>query len=144
MSGQVAYGNPDWEDFIQTVMQEACQGLGVDIAASQPGCHLKKALLSEGGGEGPYVNSTTLRRSIPLTHLKLSQTQVDECVKSLSSEALHSTTLLCSLPDGGVFAKLLTSLPSVCDGGALHVEHLGMEVDAPINSSDLRCMAATR
>ncbi|EJD55214.1 hypothetical protein AURDEDRAFT_118417 [Auricularia subglabra TFB-10046 SS5] len=48
-SGKVTFDNPAWATFMDLVVQEVCQGLGVNVNASQPRCELHKLLLYETG-----------------------------------------------------------------------------------------------
>ncbi|EPQ57749.1 hypothetical protein GLOTRDRAFT_56168, partial [Gloeophyllum trabeum ATCC 11539] len=45
----VRFGNPAWQTYIQTVIRDVCQTLGVNFAASNPKCELYKLLLYETG-----------------------------------------------------------------------------------------------
>lgn len=48
---QVSFDNPAWKNFIDRVVQEVCERLGVNIAASRPRCELYKLLLYETGSQ---------------------------------------------------------------------------------------------
>jgi hypothetical protein len=48
---QVAFRNPEWEPWLQGVVQHVCAELGVNTAASQPRAELYKLLLYETGSQ---------------------------------------------------------------------------------------------
>lgn len=50
-AAQVHFGNPAWQGFMDRVVQEVCQGLGVNYSASRPRCELYKLLLYENGSQ---------------------------------------------------------------------------------------------
>ncbi|KAG8962450.1 hypothetical protein FRC05_005342 [Tulasnella sp. 425] len=48
-AAEVSFDNPAWKNFMDRVVQEVCERLGVNIAASRPRCELYKLLLYETG-----------------------------------------------------------------------------------------------
>lgn len=48
-ASEVHLDSPKWKPFLERVVREACEGLGVDVAASRPHCNLHKLLLYQTG-----------------------------------------------------------------------------------------------
>jgi hypothetical protein len=50
-ASKVQFRNPGWGSFMQRVVKEVCEGLGVNIDASKPHCEFYKLLIYETGSQ---------------------------------------------------------------------------------------------
>ncbi|KAJ8455552.1 hypothetical protein ONZ51_g12411 [Trametes cubensis] len=117
---EVRFDNPAWTTFLDNVIREVCEVLGVDVQASKPFCELYKLLLYETGSHFlPHVDTEKVNGMFATVVIVLpskftggevqvkhgDMTQVYDC----SAGSLHNTTVLAWYTDVEHEVKAVTS-----------------------------------